>query len=180
MGFSNITLSLSQEIIQFLETVDNKSEFVREAIVNKMGRREKSLTEMAILIIEKSNELQTLEVQYDDLLSRVLEHKEQLKLSEIQEYESKMEKKLTENAEFLAKWSPILIEYPEVTSMTKEQTLETTYMTEVVSKIRGDGHRVGIDTIRKYFRLNNPIQPIPQNPTIESSCLQIDHLPVAD
>jgi hypothetical protein len=147
------TFSLDEETIEILNTVSNKSEFIREAIAEKVGKKDKSLQDLALEINQKRLELETLDKQYFELLDKVLGHKEELRLSEIEEMEARKIRKDREDKEFMDKYFSLFSSYNEIVNITTEQSNDLSYLMGIVEKLVKDGHRVGISQIRRYLML---------------------------
>lgn len=158
MGFSNLTLSLSEEIIDFLDSIGNKSEYVREAIDEKRGKAEQSIQELEIEVNNNKTILNNSELKLMAKVDQLLQHKEDLKLGEINELEDKVLRKTKQQEEFVAQWSPILIQHDEIKDFQFIDGWESVAnLLPLIDVLRKKNIRIGIIQLREFLSLM-PIQ----------------------
>jgi len=157
MTLSNITISLDLEDMEEVKKItDNISLFVRNAIKDKLGKQDKSLQEIMVEIEQKALELTILEDNYTNKINALLEHKEQLRLSEIEELEQKVKDKAQKALEFFNKWKPILEPLEEIhTFDPTEENLELPNLMPLVDKLLEKNIRIGVMGLRSYFILRD-------------------------
>ena len=94
MALQNYTFSLDNDDVEEIKKLtDNVSLFIRDAISEKLKHKEKSIQQLEVEVLQKTNELKEIEDIYYDKIKSVIEHKEQLKVIELQDYEKKLQDK---------------------------------------------------------------------------------------
>ena len=133
------------------EVTDNKSEFIRQAIIEKLGKTDKTLQELAIDLEKKALELKEIEDKYNEKLQETLEHKEQLKIIELEEIEVKIKQKEQKHIEFMQKWN-ILENEEDIKNFQYIEKWENLANIEpIIDNLRKKGIRIGIMDLRNYL-----------------------------
>jgi hypothetical protein len=152
MGFKNLTISLEEEQENFLKSLSNYSQYIREAIDFKRGRSEKSLVELILDAEIKSRELEAIEKKINDFIVKQLENKENLRMSEIKELEEKQTIQKALDEKFIEDYK-FLESYPTIVNITPEQLKDVGFLITQLELVNKDNHRVGIYDLKRWFRL---------------------------
>lgn len=149
----NVMLYLDEKDLEEIEKItDNVSEFVREAIKEKLGKKEKTLEEINKLIEEKTNELNELKKIKENLEKMEKEKKEKLE---------KMEKiNIIEKQKEFEKIINFLINTEEIKELIKlkennPNALTPYYLLELVEKIREKYNlRISVNHLKEILNKN--------------------------
>jgi Arc/MetJ-type ribon-helix-helix transcriptional regulator len=151
-----VSFNLDDDLDKEIEAITgNKSEFIRDAISIKLGKKEKSLQELAVELQEQIEKFHKLDQQYYDKLKQLLEHKDQLKLQEIQDIEDKIKQKELKDKEFYEKTSSMIehIDYIKNFDYSMPDCFNVLNLTPIVDKLISIGIRIGIIQLRSYLIL---------------------------
>lgn len=144
-----ISLNVSDSQKEFLDSIDNYSDWIRDAIELKRGAKEKSLIEYEVEEDSHRQALYIIEQKKYALIEKKLAEKEKLILSEIEELERKKAEKETKDNLTRTKFA-FLDNYEEVKNITFEQLKDRNFLMAFQEKLIKDGQRVGTWDIR-YF-----------------------------
>lgn len=150
----SININVEDEQKIFLETLPNYSGWIRDAIEEKRGRRDKSLAELIMDSETLSLSLMQVEKKIGEYIERQLEHKENLKLSEIDEFNKRKAEQEESERQFKEEYA-YLDSYPQVKTLTEEQLKDTKAMIDLCELLAKDGHRVGISQLRKFITIRS-------------------------
>lgn len=147
-----ISLQLDDEDDTEIEKLtDNKSEFIRQAIKEKLGKTDKSIQELTLEVDEIYKKLQEKEEILNKKIDMALEHKEQLRLSEISELEQKKQQEQKENEEFMQKFSNL----EQIDEIKNFEYIQGWYnipnLLPIVEKLRQNGIIIGVVQLRRYL-----------------------------
>jgi hypothetical protein len=152
MSLSTFTLSLNAEDMEAIKRVtENVSYFVRDAIKDKLGKSDKTIQELSIEIEELVNKLTEKENILDIKIKLMLDHKEQLKLIEIQEIEDKLKQKELKHKELMDKCGN-LEQFDIIKNFEYIGGWENmANLLPIVELIKQQGVRIGIVQLREYL-----------------------------
>ena len=144
---------MDDTLVEKLDKVtDNKSEYIRQAIIEKMGAQD-SIQEMYLKIDKMKLELQN----YDDLITervdKIIKEKQQHTIAELQSIEDRAKEKELKQAEFMQKWA-FLEEIDSVKNFAYVDGWDATpNLISIVESLRASGHRIGVVQMRDYLSL---------------------------
>jgi len=79
-----------ETLSEIANLTSNNSEFIRQAIDEKLGKKEKSLQEVLVILEGKSLECQTLEDKIVTMIQEKLKQEKELTIAQKEEYENKL------------------------------------------------------------------------------------------
>jgi hypothetical protein len=147
-----ISVSLSEEANDFLSTLKNKSEYIQEAIDDKRGKSEQSIQDLEISVNSKKADYENEGLKLMAKIDQVLQHKDDLKLSEIKSIKDVIAKKDKELLDFMNLWSPILDSYEEIKNFEfKEGWDSVANLNPIIDIIRKNNIRIGFIQLRDFL-----------------------------
>lgn len=155
----NITISIEEEQLEFLNNLPNQSAFIRKAIDEKRGKAELGLQDLEALVIQKRADLDEAELRYNDFLENQLQNKEKLRRQEIEELELKKAEQEKRDFEFMNRMDALIGQEPEIQNFKYFEGWEnTSNLIDIVELFRARNIKIGIFELRKYLSAKPPIE----------------------
>lgn len=148
----NITVSIDEEQLEYLNGFPNQSAFIRQAIDDKRGKSELGLTELEAIRIQKQADLDEIDARIADFIEKQLANKEELRQREIEELEIKRIEKEKRDLEFSNRMEALIGKEPEIESFKYIGGWENSInLMPLVEAFRSRNIKVGIFELRKYL-----------------------------
>jgi hypothetical protein len=160
----SINVYITSEQKEFLNTLKNFSDYIRESIDDKRGKSEQSIQDLEIEVNTKKAELENSELKLMAKIDQVLQYKDDLKLSEIKAIDDIKAKKDKELLDFMNLWSPILDSCEEIKNFEFIEGWDSVAnLTPIIDIIRKNNIRIGFIQLRDFLSHRKKIsseQPI--------------------
>lgn len=147
-----ISISIPEEVNAFLSTMDNKSEYIVNAIQNQRGKSELSLNELEAKRTQQQAELDETDSKIACFIETQLQHKDELRQKEIEEYERKKAEQEQKEMEFKNRMETLVGNEPEIQNFKFFEGWESTSnLIGLIELFRARNIRIGIFELRKYL-----------------------------
>jgi metal-responsive CopG/Arc/MetJ family transcriptional regulator len=166
-----ISFNLDEKLDKEIEELsNNKSEFIRQAINEKIGKKDKSLQELTVEYEQKVKEFTELEELYFNMINLTLKHKEQLRLQEIEELTDKVKKKSLQDKLLFERMELLLKDVDEIKNFEFISGWESVAnLMPLVDKLLIKGIRTGVVQLRFYLPKKFPIPKLPDLTEVPTS-----------
>jgi len=149
-----VSLNISEELDRQIESLsDNKSEFIRQAITEKLGTKDKTIEELEKIELDLANQYSIATSNTLKAIEKALIDKENLKLSELKTLEEKKAMLDQKEKELLAKLTPLLEPIPEIQNFdySNPDWFNVKNLELLVDMLRTKGIRIGVQQLKTYL-----------------------------
>lgn len=146
-------ISITDELEQYLNTMDNASEFIRQAIDLKRGKGSQTLEEIEAEIFIEEKKLKKLNEEYYSVLNSNLLHREQLKLSEIKALEEKKAQKEKEERDFIDKTTTLLSVLPNYQDILQADINDSVLLRQLSEDLFKKDIRISPSSLKRFISI---------------------------
>lgn len=150
---TNYTLTLEDIDIKEIETLtNNKSEWIRNCIKEKLGKKEKSLQELELSLETAIVVVENIEQQIIEKQDLILKQREQFTIAEINRIEKEKAEREKEEKEFIEKYNELIGNEPDIVNFDFVQNWNSIgNLMPLVEKFRAKNIKISFSPLRRYL-----------------------------